>query len=301
VLPVDSELGPFYTMGFTTDGYVQANKAWDAFTPRFIVRYHPDNDWMMFASVTRGYKSGGYGSFALNPDAYGALAPVTNAEGKPDTFAPEHVWSYELGTKSEILDGKLRLAGNAYYYTYEDLQVNVPGNGGGIVVGNVGKVDGWGFETTIEWVVSDNIDVYLAGAYADSKVDQAEALCDGSNQCDGKSLPQVPRYSGSAVVTFTQPYHEGEFTLSSEVYAQSRTYGGLLQLSEAINTTYYDLTLRGGYRANAGWSVIAYVENVTNQVFYDGLAEGNEDGALPAHYFGPSRPRTAGVTMSWEF
>ncbi|HET6471693.1 MAG TPA: TonB-dependent receptor [Pseudomonadales bacterium] len=301
VLPVESELGPFYAMGFTTDGYVKGNRAWDAFTPRFIVRYHPDNDWMMFASVTRGYKSGGYGSFALNPDEYGNPDPVTNGEAKPDTFAPEHVWSYEIGTKGEMFDGTLRVAANTYYYTYEDLQVNVPGNGGGIVVGNVGKVDGWGFETTIEWVATENIDVYLAGAYGDSKVNSAEALCDGSNQCDGKPLPQVPKYSGSAVVTAHLPYHDGEFTASSEVYAQSRTYGGLLQLSEAVNTTYYDLTLRGGYRANAGWSVIAYVENVTNQVFYDGVAEGNEDGGLPAHYFGPSRPRTVGLTMSWEF
>ncbi|HTO57885.1 MAG TPA: hypothetical protein VMJ74_08815, partial [Pseudomonadales bacterium] len=128
-----------------------------------------------------------------------------------------------------------------------------------------------------------------------------EPLCDGSNQCDGKPLPQVPKYSGSAVVTYSFPYHDGEFTASSEVYAQSRTYGGLQQLSEAVNTTYYDLTLRGGYRANAGWSVIAYVENVTNQVFYDGLAQGDEGAGLPAHYFGPSRPRTVGLTMSWEF
>src|SRR5262249_14602253 len=161
--------------------------------------------------------------------------------------------------------------------------------------------DGWGFETTIEWLATETIDTYLPGAYGDSKVDGAEALCDGSKACDGKPLPQVPKYSGSAVVTYHLPFRDGEFTASSEVYAQSRTYGGLEQLSEAVNTTYYDLTLRGGYRANAGWAVIAYVENVTDQVYHDGLPQGDEGAGLPAHYCGPARPRTAGITMSWEF
>ena len=75
----------------------------------------------------------------------------------------------------------MRVAANVYYYTYEDLQVNVPGNGGGIVVDNVGKVDGWGFESTLEWVATDNVDLYLAGAYGDSEVKKAEALCDGDS------------------------------------------------------------------------------------------------------------------------
>jgi len=34
-------------------------------------------------------------------------------------------------------------------------------------------------------------------------------------------------------------------------------------------------------------------------VHYDGLAQGA--AGLPAHYFGPCAPRTAGVTMSWDF
>jgi len=298
--PPESELGPFYAMGFTTDGYLHDSKDWDAFTPRFIVRYHPINDWMVFASVTRGYKSGGFGSFAVRPDSIPfGTTDLTNADASPDTFKPEHSWSYEIGTKSEILDGRMRIAGNAYYYTYEDLQVNVPGTGGGIVVGNVGKVDGWGFEGTLEWVVTDNVNLYLSTAYSDSEAKKAEALCDGDSACDGQPLPQVPKYSGSAVVNVRYPMGDGELTFAAELYAQSRTYGGLLQLQEAINNTYYDLTLRGGYRASAGWSAIVYAENVTDQVYYDGLAEGT--ASLPAHYFGPSRPRTIGVRLSWEF
>ncbi len=117
--------------------------------------------------------------------------------------------------------------------------------------------------------------------------------------CDGKPLPQVPKYSGSAVINAHFPAHDGDVVFSAELYGQSRTYGGLLQLNEAVNNAYVDLTLRGGYRAEAGWSAIVYVENVTDQVSYDGVAEGG--ATLPAHYFGPSRPRTVGMQVSWDF
>jgi len=298
-LPVESELGPILALGFTTDGFLPATKSWDEFTPRMLVRYRPDDDWMVFGSVTRGYKSGGFGSFALSPDQPFGSVGVTRAEASPDDFNPETVWSYEIGTKGELLDGRMRLAGNMYYYTYEDLQVNVPGTGGGIAVGNVGTVDGWGIEGTLEWIATDNIDLYLTSAYADSEVSDAEALCDGSSLCDGQPLPQVPEYSGSAVVNLHIPAREGDVVFSAELYGQTRTYGGLLQTSEGINDAYADLTLRGGYRATGGWSAIAYMENVTNEVYYDGVSD--DGGFVPAHYFGPSRPRTVGLRMSWDF
>ena len=50
-------------------------------------------------------------------------------------------------------------------------------------------------------------------------------------------------------------------------------------MTEAVNDAYVDLTLRGGYRAASGWSVIAYVENVTDEVSYDGVAEGGATSA----------------------
>jgi len=182
-LPVESELGPFWAMGFTTDGYLHDTKDFDEFTPRAILRYHPSIDWMLFASATRGYKSGGFGSFAITPDLL--QEDVTQAEASPDTFDPETVWSYEIGTKGEVYDGRVRIAANVYYYTYEDLQVNVPGTSGGIVVDNVGKVDGWGVESTLEWIATDNIDLYLAGAYGDTDCGRPLVLY---NRCEPRPL-----------------------------------------------------------------------------------------------------------------
>jgi len=303
-LPVESQLGPAWALGFTTDGYLQDKKDWDQFTPRAQVRFRPNDEVMVYASITRGYKSGGFGSFSIQTpyDFHLPLVPappVGNDEARPDDFDPEESWSYEIGTKLDLLDGRMRLDLAGYYYTYEDLQVTVTGEGGGIIVENVGKADGWGAEGTLQWIASDFLDVFLTAAWADSEVNDAEALCDGESICDGKSLFYVPEFSGSAVIELHHAFLDGELVYTAELYGRTETYGGLLQLPEAENDGYADLALRFGYRATDGWSVIGYVENVTDEVYFDGSAEAGS--MLPAHWFGPNRGRTFGARLRWEF
>jgi len=300
--PVGSELGPFFALGFTTDGYLNETKHWGAFTPRLLFEYHPTDDWMLFTSATRGYKSGGFGSFSISPPVPFGTQDVTNAESGPDSFDPEEVWSYEIGAKGDLFDGRMSVALNSYYFNYKNLQVTLATQGASIIVDNVGQVDGWGFEGTLQYAITDNLEILLNAAYADSKATSADALCDDPTPkaCNGDALPQVPKYSGSGVVDLHFPTGPGEITLSAEFYAQSTTYATLDRVPDSKNHSWETLTLRGGYRANGGWSVIAYVENVMNETSYDGVGQGN-DAILPAHYFGPSRPRTAGVRMTWDF
>jgi len=298
-LPVDSQLGPFFALGFTTTEFLRDKQTWDAFTPRFIARYHPNDDWMIFASATRGFKSGGYGSFAIFPDVPFGTLGVTSADAIPDPFNPEKAWSYEVGTKGTIFGGAARVDANVYYYTYKDLQVIVPGVGGGILVDNVGNVKGWGVEGSMQADLNDYISFLISGAWADSEVTQAEPLCDGTLDCEGQSMPAVPKFSGSAVLKFNAPVGPGSVRASAELFGQTKTYGGLLHLDEAVNDGYGELALRLGYASDDGWSIMGYMENVTNALYYTGVAEGS--GIIPAHYFGPSRPRTLGVILTYEF
>ncbi len=303
-LPVSSQLGPYWALGFTTTDFLTDKQSWDAFTPRFIARYRPDDNWMVFASATRGFKAGGFGSFTISDDSIPYCGPFSTSclnlapgDALPDSFDPEKAWSYEVGTKGSL--GGVKLDANVYYYIYKDLQVIVPGTGGGIVVGNVGRVKGWGVEGSATAPFGKYFDLMVTGAWADSKVTNAEAICDGTLACEGQAQPAVPKFSGSAVLRMTAPLGKGAVKASAELFGQTDTYGGLLRLPEAVNDGYAELALRLGYAADAGWSIIGYVENVTNVLYYTGVAEGGT--VLPAHYFGPSRPRTFGVRVSYEF
>src|SRR3546814_7453521 len=68
----------------------QPKSSWTAWTPKIGIDYDVAADVMVYASATRGFKSGG---FQLG-------------DGRP--FLPEYVWSYEVGLKSTLLDRRLR-------------------------------------------------------------------------------------------------------------------------------------------------------------------------------------------------
>ncbi|MDJ0977628.1 MAG: TonB-dependent receptor [Erythrobacter sp.] len=78
------------------------------FTPRFAVQYDLD-DVLLFASATRGFKSGGWNARGTNP-----------AELLP--FEEEIAWSYEAGFKSDLFDNLVRLNVTVFWLDIEGLQ-----------------------------------------------------------------------------------------------------------------------------------------------------------------------------------
>ncbi len=298
VLPVSSDLGPFFVFGFTTSGFLSSADSWDAFTPRLFAKYRPTEDWMFYATISRGYKAGGFGSFAIDgpPVPVGGVATTANTA---QAFDPEKVWSYEAGTKVDLFDDRVRVNLTGYYYEYKDLQLTTFITGGGTVVVNVGEAKGHGIEGTMQAVLNDYVDVFLSAAYGDSKLTNAQLACDGTTACEGNRLPTQPKYSGSAVVNFTYPLQSGSLVASAEVAAQTAIYGGLKLENSSRVGGWADLTLRVGYESPTGWSLIAYVENVTDAVYFDGAVE--ESGIIPASRFGVSRPRTFGAVLKYKF
>ena len=84
----------------------QKAKIW---TPRFAINYQANSDILLFASATRGFKSGGWNARGSSPATF---VP----------FGPESVWSYEAGIKSEWFNRHLRANITAFYMNVSDLQ-----------------------------------------------------------------------------------------------------------------------------------------------------------------------------------
>ena len=81
-------------------------------TGRAVLDFQIDPNHLLYASYSRGYKSGG-----INPP----LSPVFFV---PDSFQPEFVNAFEVGSKNTIGGGKLRLNLTAFYYQYKALQLS---------------------------------------------------------------------------------------------------------------------------------------------------------------------------------
>ncbi|TNE61238.1 MAG: TonB-dependent receptor [Sphingomonadales bacterium] len=90
----------------------QRNVAFDEFTGRFVIDYSISPDNHIYASYSRGYKSGG-----INPP----LQPIFQVS---DSFGPEQIDAFEIGSKNTFANGALQLNATAFYYKYKDLQLS---------------------------------------------------------------------------------------------------------------------------------------------------------------------------------
>ncbi|SNS57347.1 TonB-dependent receptor [Sphingopyxis indica] len=81
-------------------------------TGRAVLDFKLSPDNLLYASYSRGYKSGG-----INPP----LSPIFSV---PESFKPEQVDAFEIGSKNSFDNGKLQLNLTAFYYKYKDLQLS---------------------------------------------------------------------------------------------------------------------------------------------------------------------------------
>jgi iron complex outermembrane recepter protein len=93
--------------------YREAKVSFGRLTGRFVLDWKPSPDTLVYASYSRGYKSGGVNP-PFNPTLFSA----------PTTFRPETINAFEVGTKATLAGGKLRINASAFYYDYKDLQLS---------------------------------------------------------------------------------------------------------------------------------------------------------------------------------
>jgi outer membrane receptor protein involved in Fe transport len=89
------------------------NRTFDEVTGRAVVDYKITDDNLLYASYSRGYKSGGF-----NPPLQVPGLTV------PDSFVPEIINAYEIGSKNTFANGKFQFNLTGFYYKYKGLQLS---------------------------------------------------------------------------------------------------------------------------------------------------------------------------------
>jgi iron complex outermembrane receptor protein len=153
----------------------QSIKIW---TPRFAINFEPSDDFLLFASATRGFKSGGW-------NARGTSASLLLP------FEPEKAWSYEAGFKSEFLDNRIRVNLTAYLLDVSDIQIPsafTAANGAiSFITRNFADYENKGIELEINAVPADGLNLFAALGYQDDKY----KLDANSNQFDAFGVESV--------------------------------------------------------------------------------------------------------------
>ena len=315
VLEPDSYLGPYFTYGFATDGYITDKKKWDDTTFRGLVTYAPTEGSMIFASYTQGFKSGGFGSFWVENSSGAVPAYETVSQGDgylPGTFEPETADSFEIGFKTEYLDGRGNFDITLFMYEYEDMQVinyvDVDYDNDGVAdafsgrVLNVGQTDGEGIEISTTVALNDHWTLYLAGGYLDTEATGLQDICglEDPSGCEGSSLFWAPEITAAGKLDARYPIANGAITGSFEFFYEDERGGSWEANPEGYIDSFVVANLRVTYESDDNWYIQGYAENVFDEFTWDGYNANG--GILPSHFFGPMRPTTIGIRagMSWD-
>jgi iron complex outermembrane recepter protein len=186
--------------------FVNGNKTFKDFSPRFTVDYKPNKDILLYAQAAKGSKSGG---FNTTP---GLAADVFAYKG-------ENVTSFEMGVKNEFAERRVRLNFAMFQNNISDLQlsnlstVTSPFTGASsttTIVNNVGKARTRGFETDL--MVRATPWLTLSGTYAftDAKATEGTEITNGTafggnRSVAGATLPRTPTHSATGSVSVDVP------------------------------------------------------------------------------------------------
>jgi iron complex outermembrane recepter protein len=297
-------LGNNFNYEFFTNGPVKDSANWDEFTPRLALSFNVNDDVNLYATASRGYKSGGFATFGFDVHGqefeFGGPAPPGTT---PLEFDPEKVDSYEIGAKTRLLDNTMQLNASLYHYDYTDLQL-VYFDQGSSQVANVGEAQGEGLEVDLRWVPNAHWDTTVALSLLDTEITDATDIIDigACEDCDGKSLPSAPEVSGSAIVSYKWPMASGQGFFTTEYMYRAKAYGGPDNFPDATADSWDEFSFRLGYRTDESWYVTLWVENAFDSVYFErGWENADSNNQFGYGLFNelvwPSRPRTVGVTF----
>ena len=144
---------------------VSGDNSWDFVTARFSLDYQPADDWLVYASAARGAKSGGFDS-----DDPGGVVVVKE-------FDPEYNWTYELGAKGTLMDGRVQVDGAVFYIDWTDIVI--PQSDDTFVpvatfVQNAGQAEVKGLEFSMQALLTDELSFNGGFSYTDSEFTDAQ-------------------------------------------------------------------------------------------------------------------------------
>ena len=264
----------------------------DGVTWRLTARYALSDDTNVYANYARGRR----------PEVISASAPSA-PQGSPRFAAvdAETVDSYEVGAKSSLLDGRLRVDGAVFLYDYQNFQTTVQ-EGTTFIVTNAGEAKSYGFETQANFAVTSNFDLFATYAYNHSRFE--------NGIYDGNQFRLSPDNAASIGATWRLPVSGGEiavqptYTWQSKVFFSDDNDLPALQsrniVPDRVQDEYQDayglLNLRVRYTPDsANWGVEAFGENVLDEEYIKDA--GNTGDGLGMPTFIAGRPASYGLVF----
>ena len=275
---------------------VRDKRSWSDFSPRFVVDYHFNDKAMVFGSLAKGYKAGGFNALQIGP-----------------AFENEDVWNAEVGIKQSF--GRLSYNASLFHYRYDNRQsirlidpdpnnpVDIPR-----FVFDTGDLEATGIDFDMRWKVTDAFTLDAQAEWIDSKY--KDYVTPEGVDLDGEPTGE-PRFTASVGAAYKMSLGDsGDLRLSARHAYRGRTrcnagsdlqgdcgVNALLDIGEPRERT----DVRVGWTSPQGtWSWAVYGNNIFDNQYVKGL---NTYGRGPLGVVGAtiSEPRTYGMEVAVKF
>ncbi len=245
------------------------------------------DDTLIYASVSKGFKSGGFqGQLTFNPADLGG-------------FEEENLYAYEIGFKSRFADGRVQLNGAAFLYDFEDLQFYGPlfdsPFGPLFGIDNAGNAEVMGAELELVWLAAAGLDIHVGLGVLDTEL--TSSFLPGVAR--GSELPNSPNINFNTRLNYGWRFGNGSHggLLVAIAYKDDVTYDIVRQPAETLESGYWLVDARLDVSgARDKWSVYLWARNLTDeryrtQVLTSSIGFG-ESWGQPATY-------GVGVSVNW--
>jgi len=302
--------------------------------PRIIAAYDISEDVMLNAQASRGFRLGG-----INDPLNVPLCTPEDLEtfSGRDSWEDETAWNYEVGTKTQFLDGLASLNASVYYMDISDLQLIVTaGSCSSRLVFNVPESRSFGTEVEFTATPSEHFDFAVSASVSDSELRSTLTSTSETGQVsvvagieEGNRLPSVARFKAAAAATYRWELQDGwpVFVTGSYQHVGSRitqiddhaagvgtvdmtgfaaeggaTIGG--PLTQSIFSFDPELPAYNLLNARLGvirgrWEIALYGNNLTDERAL--LALDRERGTRARVGYLTNPPRTFGISLRFEY
>ncbi|MDO8863663.1 TonB-dependent receptor [Haliea sp. E1-2-M8] len=253
-------------------------------TGKVSLAYNFSDDIMVYGTVSEGYRPGG----------------VNRAPGVGETYQPDFLTSYELGWKTELQDGRLRINGAVYHMEWDDVQIGFFNPDISLLglVDNVGAAESTGLELDATWLLTDSLDLMLTYSRNNAELTEdyfARSDATAPDATDGQDLPFTPDTKYTITGRYHFPVQGFDSTLQLNwTYTDEQWNDIFASTREKMDS--YGL-LNASWRIEAGrWHASLFGSNLTDEV-----AELYINSVDIQRLVTVNQPRTFGVSFGMNF
>ena len=235
-------------LGYSTTGAQHVDDNWDDLEARLALNYLVNDRASAYASVSKGYKAGGF-----EPAATPQLS----------VFDPEQALSAELGVRGDLWAQQLSYQAGLYAYDVDDYQIQVIENGLARTV-NTDGVGGYGAESELRAVLSPHWQLQLAYAYTDARF--KDFATDAGNLRNNRTI-LTPQHSGYLGLDYSSAHYDwGRLGLMWRTDYQGELYFTAQNTRQDRQGDFFRSTAQFSYfYPGGGWRIDLIVRNVFDE------------------------------------